>query len=80
MHKPLLDSLVAYAARQNYAVKNSEDPKEKLKLDKILRSDPKFIDSVKKGETRLQASMICLVPQTGQILAMVGTQISHDHP
>lgn len=79
VRKPLLDSLVANAARQNYAVKNSEDPKEKLRLEKMLRSDQKFIDSVKKGETRLQASMICLDPKTGQILAMVGSANYREH-
>lgn len=78
-HKPLLDSLVAHAARQNPAVKNIENDLERAKLEKKLRSDPKFIDSVKKGETRLQASFLCLDPKTGQILAMVGSANYREH-
>ncbi len=72
-HLPLLDSLVAHAARQTPAMKNIENEADRMKLEKKLRSDPKFIDSVKKEETRLQASLICLDPKTGQILAMVGS-------
>ncbi|MEP7235635.1 MAG: PBP1A family penicillin-binding protein [Ignavibacteriota bacterium] len=73
LHMALLDSLVAHAARQNPGVKNTEDIKERASLERRLRSDPKFIDSVKKSETRLQASLVCLDPKTGQILAMVGS-------
>ncbi|MFI5263704.1 MAG: transglycosylase domain-containing protein, partial [Candidatus Kapaibacterium sp.] len=72
-HLPLLDSLVAHAARQTPAAKNIENDAERMKFEKKLRSDPKFIDSVKKEETRLQASLVCLDPKTGQILAMVGS-------
>ena len=72
-HLPLLDSLVAHAARQSPATKNIENDAERGKYEKKLRSDPKFIDSVKKAETRLQASLVCLDPKTGQILAMVGS-------
>lgn len=78
-HKPLLDSLVAHAARQSLGVKNIENIAERSKLEKKLRSDPKFIDSVKKGETRLQASFLCLDPKTGQILAMVGSANYREH-
>ncbi len=79
LHLPLLDSLVAHAARQNYAVKSIENDADRMKLEKKLRSDPKFIDSVKKGETRLQASFLCLDPKTGQILAMVGSANYREH-
>ena len=79
LHKPLLDSLVAHAARQNPSVKNIENSAERSKLEKKLRSDLKFIDSVKKGETRLQASFLCLDPKTGQILAMVGSANYREH-
>jgi penicillin-binding protein 1A len=72
-HALLLDSLVAHAAKQNLAVKAIDNDAERIKLEKKLRGDPKFIDSVKKAETRLQASFICLDPKTGQILAMVGS-------
>ncbi|MFI5263144.1 MAG: penicillin-binding transpeptidase domain-containing protein, partial [Candidatus Kapaibacterium sp.] len=72
-HLPLLDSLVAHAARQTPGSRNIENDAERMKYEKKLRSDPKFIDSVKKEETRLQASLICLDPKTGQILAMVGS-------
>lgn len=72
-HGPLLDSLVLHAARQNLAAKGIENDADRAKFEKKLRSDPKFIDSVKKGETRLQASFVCIDPKTGQILAMVGS-------
>ncbi len=78
-HLPMLDSLVAHAARQALAVKNIENEAERAKFEKKLRTDPKFIDSVKKGETRLQASFLCLDPKTGQILAMVGSANYREH-
>jgi len=78
-HATLLDSLVLHAAKQNLAVKAIENEAERSKLEKRLRGDPKFIDSVKKAETRLQASFICIDPKTGQILAMVGSSNYREH-
>ncbi|MDP4219557.1 MAG: PBP1A family penicillin-binding protein, partial [Bacteroidota bacterium] len=78
-HKPLLDSLVMHSVRQHSALRTFESDGERVKYEKALRSDPKFIDSVKKGETRLQASFLCLDPKTGQILAMVGSANYREH-
>jgi penicillin-binding protein 1A len=73
LHASLLDSLVLHAAHQSPSSKSIENDAERQKFEKKLRSDPKFIDSVKKAETRLQASLTCVDPKTGQILAMVGS-------
>ncbi|MEI8134485.1 MAG: PBP1A family penicillin-binding protein [bacterium] len=72
-HGPLLDSIVLHAAHQSPSAKAIENEAERAKYERKLRIDPKFIDSVKKAETRLQASLTCLDPKTGQILAMVGS-------
>ncbi len=78
-HQELLDSLVAKAARSTPMVHSIEDPKEKNKIERKLRADPKFIDSVKREELQLQASFVCLDQRTGQILAMVGSSNYREH-
>jgi len=71
--KELLDSVVAQSIRQQVEYKTAESNEDKLKVLKRLRTDPKFIDSIKKAELRLQAGFICLDPKTGAMLAMVGS-------
>lgn len=78
-HKELLDSLVAHAARNNPEVRNTEDEKTREKLERKLRADPKFIDSVKVSELRLQAGFVCIDQKTGQILSMVGSSNYREH-
>jgi penicillin-binding protein 1A len=78
-HGALLDSLVLHAAKQSIGTKAIENDAERAKYERQLRSDPKFIDSVKKAETRLQASFVCIEPKTGQILAMVGSSNYREH-
>lgn len=71
--KELLDSVVVQSIRQQVDYKTAESKEEKLKIMKRLRTDPHFIDSIKKAELRLQAGFICLDPKTGAMLAMVGS-------
>jgi len=72
-HKQLLDSLVTKAIRQNYEYKTAEDENEKKRIAAQLYKDGKFVDSIKREATRIQAGFVCLDPKTGQILAMVGS-------
>ncbi|HYM20097.1 MAG TPA: PBP1A family penicillin-binding protein [Candidatus Kapabacteria bacterium] len=78
-HRELLDSLVAHSARNSPEVKNTEDEKERAKLEHSLRVDPDFIDSVKTAVIRLQAGFVCLDQRSGQILAMVGSSNYREH-
>lgn len=78
-HKEVLDSIVAQAARNAPDVKALEDDKERVKLERKLRADTKFIDSVKTAALRMQASLVCLDQRTGQILAMVGSSNYREH-
>src|SRR5205085_2719079 len=42
-------------------------------IDRQLRSDKEFVDSVKEAAVRMQCGFVCLDQATGQILAMVGS-------
>ncbi len=79
LHKGLLDTLIMRAAKISSSNRGIENDAERLKVEYALRADPKFIDSVKAAETRLQASFTCIDPKTGQILAMVGSSNYREH-
>ena len=53
-HKDVLDSIVAQAARNAPDVKALEDNKERVVVERKLRGDQKFIDSVKTAAMRMQ--------------------------
>lgn len=71
--KDLLDSIVVQSIRKQVDYRTAESDEDKLKIFKRLRTDPKYIDSIKKAGLRLQAGFICLDPKTGAMLAMVGS-------
>src|SRR5207248_2031539 len=49
------------------------DNPTRLQIDRQLRSDKEFVDSVKEAAVRMQCGFVCLDQATGQILAMVGS-------
>ncbi len=72
-HKPLLDSLMAKAIRADQDYRQAPNPQEKKKVERELKADKDFVDSVKAAEIRIQCGFVCLDHQNGQILAMVGS-------
>lgn len=72
-HRQLLDSIVSKAVRGNAEWRETSDASQKKSIEKKLRGDQNFIDSVKRAELRLQTGFVCLDQTTGQILAMVGS-------
>ena len=72
-HKGLLDTIVTKAIRQNGDYRTADNDAERAQIEKKLRGDKNFIDSVKEAEIRMQVGFVCLDQSTGQILAMVGS-------
>lgn len=70
-HDDILNDLVSKAIRQN-AVYQSAADNEKKSVANMLRKDNKFVDSVKKAATTIQAGLVVIDPSNGAILAMVG--------
>jgi penicillin-binding protein 1A len=72
-HKGLLDTIVTKAIRMYPEYRTADNNGERSAIEKRLRSDKKFVDSVKNAEIRMQVGFVCLDQSTGQILAMVGS-------
>jgi penicillin-binding protein 1A len=70
-HKDLLDELIkkAIGDRADY---RASDKSEKDQIAKKLRSNKKFIDSVKNAAGTIQVGLVVINPANGAILAMVG--------
>ncbi len=69
--KNLLKDLISEAIhkRADYI---STDKKKKKQLEKKLKKDKDFIDSIKNAATTIQCGLVAIDPKTGAILAMVG--------
>lgn len=72
-HKGLLDTIVSKAIRGHVDYRTAADENEKRDVAKRLRSNPKFVDSVKANEIRMQTGFIALDHTTGGIVALVGS-------
>lgn len=70
-NQELLRELIAKAVKNNpeYKVANAS---KKADIERKLRNNYKFIDSVKNAATTVQAGLVVQDPFTGEILAMVG--------
>ncbi|HEX2868602.1 MAG TPA: PBP1A family penicillin-binding protein [Ignavibacteriales bacterium] len=71
-HKDVLNSLLDKAIKSNPRYIGTKDPGEKARLYASLKSDERFVDSVKKVETTIQLGFVAIDPSNGQIRAMVG--------
>ncbi|MGB9911926.1 MAG: penicillin-binding protein 1A [Candidatus Kapaibacteriota bacterium] len=69
--KQLLNKLIDEAIKKNQEY-ISALPDKKDVVAKKLRLDKRFVDSVKNAVTTIQAGLVVLDIQTGEILAMVG--------
>lgn len=70
-HKELLDEHIKKAIRKraDYLAGNKVKRRE---LERKLKKDKKFVDSVKNVLTTIQTGLVVIEPNTGRILAMVG--------
>ncbi|MCX7908609.1 MAG: PBP1A family penicillin-binding protein [Ignavibacteria bacterium] len=67
----LLNKLVEEAIKKNQEYVNAPANK-KEEIAKKLRQNPNFIDSIKNAVTTIQAGLVVIDIQTGEIVAMVG--------
>lgn len=67
----LLSSLIAKAIKNRPEYK-AGGPERRSQLERSLRSNVRFIDSVKNAATTIQCGLVVMDPATGAILAMVG--------
>lgn len=70
-NQTVLSDLINKAIRSNPEyVSASED--KKSSIDKKLRKNRNFIDSIKNSATTIQAGLVVMDPSTGEVLALVG--------
>lgn len=72
-HKGLLDSLITKAVHSNKEYRVAGDAASRVTVERRLRAEKEFVDSVKHAAVRMQCGFVCLDQSTGQILAMVGS-------
>ncbi len=70
-NKSLLNKIIkeAIARRPDF---RAADASRRNEIEKKLRNDKHFVDSVKNAVTTIQAGVVVLDPQTGAVLALVG--------
>jgi penicillin-binding protein 1A len=68
----VLTSLIDKSIKNNSQYRIAEDKEEKAEIYNRLKNDQRFIDSVKKAESTIQAGFVVIDPATGYIKAMVG--------
>lgn len=68
----LLRSVVERAARETQEYREALTDAEKAAVVKRYAADPKFIDSIKRQATRIEAGFVVIEPETGYVKAMVG--------
>ena len=71
-NKDVLTSLIDKSIKNNSQYRIAEDKEEKAEIYNRLKNDQRFIDSVKKAESTIQAGFVVIDPATGYIKAMVG--------
>ena len=68
----VLTSLIDKSIKNNSQYRIAEDKEEKAGIYNRLKNDQRFIDSVKKAESTIQAGFVVIDPASGYIKAMVG--------
>ena len=71
-NKDVLTSLIDKSIKNNSQYRIAEDKEEKAEIYNRLKNDQRFIDSVKKAESTIQAGFVVIDPASGYIKAMVG--------
>lgn len=71
-NQSLLNSLIERAAKNSTLYRTAESDQEKRRILTLLKSDPEFVDSVKKAEATMQVGFVVTDPSSGEIRAMVG--------
>ncbi|MDP4197787.1 MAG: transglycosylase domain-containing protein, partial [Bacteroidota bacterium] len=71
-HQELLQSVLDRAIKGNSRYLSAEDPAEKSRIYGRLMTNQKFVDSVKREETKIQVGLVAIDPTNGYIKAMVG--------
>lgn len=77
----LLEDLISKAVK-NYPKYYNLSESERLELEKRLKRNKNFVDSIKNVATTIQVGVVVLDAATGEILAMVGAspKFMEDHP
>jgi penicillin-binding protein 1A len=68
----VLTSLIDKSIKNNSQYRIAEDKEEKAEIYNRLKNDQRFIDSVKKAESTIQAGFVVIDPASGYVKAMVG--------
>lgn len=71
-NKSLLADLLDRAIKNTAAYRNANGTSEKTIIYNSLKSNPEFIDSVKKAATKIEVGFVVIEPQTGHIKVLVG--------
>ncbi len=72
-HMGLLDTLLTKAVHMQPQYRTAGSADIKHAIERRLRDDKDFVDSVKEAAILMQCGFVCLDQATGQILAMVGS-------
>lgn len=77
----LLEDLISKAVRNHPSYFNASES-ERVELERRLKRNKNFVDSVKNVATTIQVGVIVLDAATGEILAMIGAspKFMEDHP
>jgi penicillin-binding protein 1A len=71
-NKSLLSGMIDKHIKSSEEYRNAPSQEEKAKVYNKLKSDKKFVDSVKKIESTIQVGFVAIDPSNGQIRALVG--------
>jgi penicillin-binding protein 1A len=71
-NKNILNDAIERTIKQSDAYKNAKTDTERQKIYNKLKSDEKFVESVKEKEIAIQVGFVVIEPRTGHIKAMVG--------
>lgn len=70
-NQKLLEEIISKAIKSSPEYTGAEAG-DKASIEKSLRGNQRFIDSVKNAETTIQTGLTVMEPKTGAILAMIG--------
>lgn len=71
-NKDILEVAISHIIRTSDAYRKAKNQQERDSISRSLRSNPAFIDSVKKISTQIEIGFVVLDNKTGGIVAMVG--------
>ncbi len=71
-NKSLLTNMIDRAIKDDPRYKTETEPSAQAQVYNKLKSDPAFVDSVKKVAAKVEVGFVVLDPKTGMIKALVG--------